>query len=420
MKIAGCRKGFIVYIADFHIHSRFSRATSRDMHLDELAKWASYKGVHLLGSADFTHFQWYHELREKLSETDRQGIYTFGGTDVILTTEVCHIYEKKGKNRKIHNIIFISSLENAARLNRVLERYADLNSDGRPILHIDAKDLVRIVNDSDEKGFVVPAHIWTPHFSLFGSNSGFDAIEECFEEMSGEIFALETGLSSDPSMNWMVSALDRFAFISNSDAHSPSKIGREANVFDKPFSFGELRSILKYKNGNSFLYTVEYFPEEGKYHYDGHRNCDICLSPEESEKNGNICPVCGKKLTVGVLHRIRQLSDRKRGERHRYSIPFRKVLPLSQLMGLSMDKPADSIAVRNRLADVLRCAGSELNILLESPLDDLKGRIDDDLLYLIGRMRKGAIEIRPGYDGEFGKIGIPAEAGKGKDTQSLF
>ncbi|HNS33104.1 MAG TPA: endonuclease Q family protein [bacterium] len=409
-----------MYIADFHIHSRYSRATSKNMELDELARWAAYKGINLLGSADFTHFLWYHELKEKLVETDREGIYSYKGIDFILTTEVSHIYEKHGRTKKVHNLIFLSSVENAGRFNRILERYADLNSDGRPILTVDAKEIVKLVFDADEKGFVVPAHIWTPHFSVFGSNSGFDAIEECFEDMTNEIFALETGLSSDPAMNWMVSALDRFSLISNSDAHSPWKIGREANVFDAPFSFDELRSILKYRNSKRFLYTVEYFPEEGKYHFDGHRNCNICFSPEESLEKGNLCPVCGRKLTVGVLHRVKELSDRNYGEKHRYSIPFKKIIPLSQIIGFSMNKSADSISVRNRLIEILNVAGNEFSVLIETPLKELAGRMDENTLNLLSSMRKGEVEIKPGYDGEFGKIEISVESDKSSDTQSLF
>lgn len=409
-----------MYIADFHIHSKYSRATSKTMQLDELAKWAKYKGINLLGSADFTHFLWYHEIKEKLEESDREGIYRYNGVDFILTAELSHIYEKQGKTKKVHNIIFLSSLEKAGKFNRILERYADLNADGRPILPIDAKEVVKIVGEVDEQGFVVPAHIWTPHFSIFGSNSGFDNIEECFEEMSNEIFALETGLSSDPSMNWMVSALDRFALISNSDAHSPWKIGREANIFDSAFSFSELRNILKYKDKKRFLSTVEYFPEEGKYHFDGHRNCKVCLSPEESMDNKNICPACGRKVTIGVLHRICELSDRPFGSSHKNSIPFKKIVPFSQIIGYAMGKPADSISTRNKLVDIISNVGSEFDILLEIPLSDLNNKMEEGIIHLIDKMRKGAVKIKPGYDGEFGQIEISAELGKDKDAQSLF
>ncbi len=409
-----------MYIADFHIHSKYSRATSKNMQLDELARWAGYKGINLLGSSDFTHFLWYHELKEKLKETDREGIYHYGGIAFILTTEVSHIYEKYGKTKKVHNIIFISSIEHAGKLNRVLERYADLNSDGRPILPFEAKEIVNIVSDVDEKGFVVPAHIWTPHFSLFGSNSGFDTIEECFEETVKEIFALETGLSSDPAMNWMVSALDKFSLISNSDAHSPWKIGREANVFDSAFSFSELKNILKSKDRKRFLFTVEYFPEEGKYHFDGHRNCNVCLSPEESLEKNNLCPVCGRKITIGVLHRVRDLADRDYGTKHKDSIPFKKLIPLSQIIGFALNKPADSISVRNKLIEAVKSIGSEFSILFEIPLNELKGKIDGNIVDLLYKMREGEIQIKPGYDGEFGTIKISGESNQDADIQSLF
>jgi len=409
-----------MYIADFHIHSKYSRATSKSMQLDEMSMWARYKGINLLGTADFTHFLWYHELREKLRETDREGIYNYGGTDFILTAELSHIYEKFGKTKKVHNIVFLSSLEKAGKFNRTLERYADLNSDGRPLLPLDAKEAVKIAMDVDDKGFVVPAHIWTPHFSLFGSNSGFENIEDCFGEVANEIFALETGLSSDPAMNWMVSGLDRFSLISNSDAHSPWKIGREANIFDSDFSFSDLRNILKYKNKNRFLSTVEYFPEEGKYHFDGHRNCKVCLSPEESIKKNNICPVCGRKMTVGVLHRVYELADMAFGRRHKHSLPFKKVVPLAQIIGFALKRPADSISVRKKLVELIHNAGSEFAILLDIPLEDLSGRIEGVFVDLIGKMREGAIRIKPGYDGEFGEIEIPVESDKSQDTQSLF
>lgn len=299
-----------MYIADFHIHSRYSRATSKNMNLKELAQWAVYKGINLLGTGDITHFLWFYELGQNLKETEREGIYTYGGVDFILTGEVCNIYDDTGKNRRIHNIIFSSSLERTERLNRILERYGDINADGRPMLQMGVKELIKIVKEVDEKGFVVPAHIWTPHFSMFGSNSGYNSILDCFGEFSDDIFAVETGLSSDPAMNWMVSALDRFSLISNSDAHSAAKIGREANLFSEPFSFSELRQILKEKDTSRFISTVEYFPEEGKYHFDGHRNCNVRMSPEETRKNKNLCPVCGRKVTVGVLNRVYELSDR--------------------------------------------------------------------------------------------------------------
>ncbi|MGC8976837.1 MAG: endonuclease Q family protein [Candidatus Ratteibacteria bacterium] len=407
-----------MYIADFHIHSKYSRATSKDMELDGLVKWAKYKGINLLGTGDLTHFYWFHDLKRNLVETERFGIYKYKGIDFILTGEVCNIFEKRGNVKKIHNIVFISSLEKAEKFNKIIERYGDLNSDGRPVLQMEAKALLKILKDTDEFGFVVPAHIWTPHFSLFGSNSGFDRIEECFEELTNEIFALETGLSSDPEMNWRLSALDRFSLISNSDAHSPSKIGREANVFEKEFDFKDLINILKNKD---FKLTIEYFPEEGKYHYDGHRNCRVCFSPEETVKNNYICPICGRKVTVGVMHRVEKLSDRKPGDKPKKFVPFKKLVPLDQIIGSVLNKEVSSQIVLKTYFEMVNKFGSEFYILLDASETELENnKIDEKILEGIKNVRKGNVRIKPGYDGEFGKVEIPIEFSKNKDEQTLF
>lgn len=410
-----------MYIADFHIHSRYSRATSKNTNLDELTKWSKYKGINLLGTGDITHFLWFHELSHLLAETERDGIYHYNGTDFILTGEVCNIFEdRKGKVKKVHLIIFLSSFLNAEKLNRMLERYADLNADGRPILQMDVKEFVKIFKDSDDKGFIVPAHIWTPHFSLFGSNSGFNSMYECFGDFTDEIFALETGLSSDPEMNWMVSALDNCTLISNSDAHSPSKIGREVNIFTEKFDFTSLKKILKDKDTKRFALTVEYFPEEGKYHFDGHRNCNVCMSPEETKKNNSICPVCGRKLTIGVMNRVYELSDRKYGEKPAKFVPFRKMVPLDQIIASIFNKDVDSLLVRNKYIEIIGRTGPEFTILLELPEDELRKKIDDDIVDGICRVREGRINIVPGYDGEFGKVEISCRDSKVKDEQTLF
>jgi uncharacterized protein (TIGR00375 family) len=340
--------------------------------------------------------------------------------DFILTGEVCNIYDDGGRSRRIHNILFMPCIEKTEKLNRILERYGDINADGRPILQMESRELVKIVKDTDETGFVVPAHIWTPHFSMFGSNSGYDAIEECFGEYTREIFAVETGLSSDPAMNWMVSALDRMSLISNSDAHSPGKIGREANLFSAPFSFPELRTILKTKDRRRFLSTVEYFPEEGKYHFDGHRNCNVCLSPEETLKNKNLCPVCGRKVTVGVLNRVHKLADRQYGDKPDMFIPFKKLVPLDQIIGGILKKPVDSAAVKNKHLEILDRLGTEFSILLEISDRDMEGRIDDNIIEGIKAVREGGVNIEPGYDGEFGKVEIRIGDSSIKEQQTLF
>jgi uncharacterized protein (TIGR00375 family) len=406
-----------MYIADFHIHSKYSRATSKDMELDGITKWARYKGVNLLGTGDITHFYWFYELKRNLKETDRFGIYNYKGIDFILTGEVCNIFEYKGITKKIHNIVFFSNFENAEKFNKIIERYGDLNSDGRPILQIEAKELLKIVNEVDDFGFIVPAHIWTPHFSLFGSNSGFDDIEECFGELTEEIFALETGLSSDPEMNWRLSKLDRFSLISNSDAHSPSKIGREANIFYDKFDFKGLIEILKNKK---FKMTIEYFPEEGKYHYDGHRNCKVCFSPEETRKNNYLCPVCGRKVTIGVMHRVEILSDRKNKERPEKYVPFKKIVPLDQIIASVMNKELSSQIVQKTYFEIINKIGSEFDIFFKIDENELDNKIEKRILEGIKNVKKGNVIIKPGYDGEFGKVEIKIGLSKSKDELSLF
>lgn len=406
-----------MYIADFHVHSKYSRATSKDMDLEGITKWAKYKGINLIGTGDITHFYWFHELKRNLRETERFGIYRYKGIDFILTGEVCNIFERRGITKKIHNIIFISSFEKGEKLNKVLERYGDLNADGRPILQLEAKELLILLKEIDEFAFIVPAHIWTPHFSLFGSNSGFDSIEECFGDLTDEIFALETGLSSDPEMNWRLSSLDRFSLISNSDAHSPSKIGREANIFFKEFDFKELIDILENKN---FKMTIEYFPEEGKYHYDGHRNCKVCFSPEETKKNNYICPVCKRKVTVGVMHRVEELADREKGEKPEKYVPFKKLVPLDQIIGSVMNKEISSQIVQRTYFEIINKIGPEFYVLLEVPENELCEKIDEIIFEGIKNVRKGIVNIKPGYDGEFGKVEIPIDIHKTENEQTLF
>ena len=281
------------FIADFHIHSKFSRATSKDMDIRHLSEWAKIKGIKLMGTGDFTHHLWLEELKNNLEDCGN-GLYQFNGVNFILTAEISSIYSKNGRGYRIHNIIVAPSFKSVDAINDILSRVGNLASDGRPILGLDAAELARIVFDIDENCMVIPAHIWTPWFSLFGSMSGFDRIADCFEGQTEKIFALETGLSSDPAMNWRLSALDRFTLISNSDSHSPQKIGREANVFDCELEYMTIRDVLKTKDKKRFLYTIEFFPEEGKYHYDGHRLCQTRMSPQETKQNNGRCPKCHK------------------------------------------------------------------------------------------------------------------------------
>ncbi len=405
-----------MFICDFHIHSKYSRATSPSTDLENLSLWAKRKGVNLLGTGDFTHPIWFEELKRKLKPT-AEGIYAYNGVKFILTAEVCNIFTKKGRVKKIHNLVFLPSLEKVFKLNQKLERFGELGSDGRPILHLEAEELVKMVSDTASNGFVVPAHIWTPHFSLFGANSGFNHISECFGKETENIFALETGLSSDPPMNWRLSGLDGYTLISNSDAHSPSRIGREANVFKEPLDYPEIKKVLKNKDRKRFLFTVEYFPQEGKYYFDGHRNCKSCLSPEEAKKNGNRCPVCGRKITIGVMHRVVDLADREGGFTPEKAIPCKHLIPLEQIIAWVLKKGTKSKTVQNQYLQIINQLGSEFKVLLEIPEEELKGNLPVDIARAIIKVRKERVELSPGYDGEYGKIEIPLGDG---EQQKLF
>ena len=310
-----------MYIADLHIHSHYSRATSKDCTPEHLDLWARRKGIGLVGAGDFTHPAWREELREKL-EPAGSGFYTLkkelripdsaaGGASpqFVVTGEISSIYKKHGRVRKVHSLILLPGLEEAELVSRKLEAIGNIHSDGRPILGLDCQDLLEILLELCPRAVYIPAHIWTPHFSLFGAFSGFDSVEECFGHLAPHIHAMETGLSSDPPMNWRISALDRYQLVSNSDAHSPAKLGREANLFDTELSYDALREAIE--TGKGLAGTIEFFPEEGKYHYDGHRKCGLCLAPAETQAYGGTCPVCGRKLTVGVSHRVEQLAGRR-------------------------------------------------------------------------------------------------------------
>ncbi|MFA5105153.1 MAG: endonuclease Q family protein [Candidatus Margulisiibacteriota bacterium] len=393
------------FAADLHLHSKYSRATSKDMGLESICQWAKWKGLSVVGTGDFTHPLWFSELKKKLKD-DGSGLFGYNGIKYMLTTEVCNIFHDKDKLRKIHTMIFAPSFEAAAKINKELGRFADLMSDGRPIFSLHAKKMAEIAFSVSNECVLVPCHIWTPHFSLFGSNNGFDSIGECFGEYCRNIFAAETGLSSDPAMNWRVSALDRIALISNSDAHSPSKLGREANVFDTDLSYKGIISALKAKDPKRFLYTVEFFPEEGKYHYDGHRNCKVCLSPKDTRKKKKKCPQCGKQLTPGVLSRVEELADREEGFKPERSIPFKNLVPLIEIIAEAYDKGTDTAYVRNEYIKALSSGGSELDMLVDRPLEELATFIPPIIVEGIKRVREGKVAISPGYDGQYGEIKI--------------
>ncbi len=379
------------------------------MGLEQMARWAKLKGINLLGTSDFTHPAWFLELKEKLRPSDLYGLYEFDGVYFILTAEVSNFFSINGKGRKVHNLLFSPSLETALRINQRLRRYGSLSVDGRPALTNSARELLRIVKDLSPEAFIVPAHAWTPWFSIFGSRSGFDSIEECFGEDTREIFAIETGLSSDPAMNWRVSSLDRVTLISNSDAHSPTRLGREANVYAEPLDFKELLEALKGKDGTKFLYTIEFFPEEGKYHFDGHRSCGVLFSPSESRTHKNNCPVCGKPLTIGVMHRVEELADRPESFIPQDRMPFRRLLPLDEVIAQVLRKQVGTVSVENEYMKLVQAFGSEMNVLLDVPIPYLEKVTSPPLAKAIAHMRQGKVKTTPGYDGEYGKIEIDLE-----------
>jgi len=394
-----------MFIVDLHIHSKYSRATSKDMNIKTLAKWAKIKGIDLLGTGDFTHPEWLNELKKDLEPVE-YGIFKHDNVNFILTAEVSNIYFKAGKSRKIHNILIAPSLEIVTEINKALSEYGDLYSDGRPILKLEADKMVKKILSISKDCIIIPGHIWTPHFSLFGANSGFDSIEECFEEETEHIYALETGLSSDPLMNWRWSGLDRFTLVSNSDSHSPRKIGREANVFDSKIGYNQLHETLKNKDKDKFLYTVEFFPQEGKYHWDGHRKCNIRLSPGEARRVNNTCPSCGRKLTIGVMHRVEKLGDREENFILENSPGYKHMVPLAEIIACALGVGADTVGVEKEYNKLIKTFGSEFNILLNVPEGEFKKKCSPKIASGILKVRAENLEVIPGYDGVYGEVKI--------------
>lgn len=418
------------FIVDFHIHSRYSRATSKDMNIASLDAWARIKGIHVLGTGDFTHPLWFKELKENL-EPAEPGLYRLKNsqsqTRFLLTAEISSIYSKGGKTRRIHTLVFAPSFEIVDTINANLGWIGNLKSDGRPILGLDAKELAKIAFNASPECLVIPAHAWTPWFSIFGSKSGFDSIEECFEEYTKYIYAIETGLSSDPAMNWRISKLDKIALISNSDSHSPSRIGREANIFDTELSYKGIAEAIKERSEavdgpKKFVSTVEFFPEEGRYHYDGHRNCGVCLAPEQSKKHNNICPKCGRPLTLGVVYRVGELADRAFGQKPPTAPPFKNLIPLDQIIGDALELGVSSKGVQKEYDLLISKIGNEFKILLDATEEDLRSATLPKIAQGIMKVRQGKVNIEPGYDGEYGKISIfrQDEKGDAGGQESLF
>ena len=407
------------FIADLHIHSKYSRATSETMNVEELARWAKLKGIALMGTGDFTHPLWFRELKDKLTASTG-GLYEYKGVNFILTCEVYNNFYVDGKAKRIHNIIFAPSLEVVERLNRKLQEHGDLVSDGRPVLKLDAKDLVKICLDISSDCFIVPSHAWTPHFSIFGSNSGFDSVEECFGEETKNIHCLETGLSSDPQMNWRLSKLDRYALISNSDSHSPHRVGREANALNCDLNYKQIIDAIKSKDRKRFLYTIEFFPEEGKYHYDGHRNCKARVAPKDAIRNKNLCPICGRKLTVGVMHRVEELADRPEGFIPDNAVPFKHMIPLDQIIADVRGVGEMAQSVEREYMEIVSKCDNEFNVLLRMSEAELKSQLPQKIAEGVIRVREGKVNILPGYDGEYGTIKIFGPEEIGEKQLTLF
>ena len=421
------------FYADLHIHSKYSRATSRDCDLEHLAWWARRKGLTVVATGDFTHPAWWQEIRDKLvpaepglfrlrPDVERAALATLppacrGPVRFMLEVEISTIYKLGDKTRKIHHLVYAANLETAGRFRDALGKIGNIKSDGRPILGLDSRHLLEITLESGDDAYLVPAHVWTPWFAVLGSKSGFDSVTECYGDLADHIFAVETGLSSDPPMNWRVSQLDRYTLVSNSDAHSPPKLGREANVFDTELDYFAMRQALE--TGAGFSGTLEFFPEEGKYHLDGHRACGVRLEPEATRSADGRCPSCGKPVTVGVLHRVETLADRPVGGKPDETLPFRSLVPLPEIVGELHSVGAKSKTVERTMASLVSRLGPELEILQATPLEDVERTAGTLMAEAVRRLRAGHVRAEGGYDGEYGVIRL-FEPGEVSSQISLF
>ncbi len=429
----------MTFLADLHIHSRYARATSKNSDLEHHFEWAQYKGLTVIGTGDFTHPAWFAELKEKL-EPAEPGLFKLKtefqqlrgdmvpascrneNMNVMVTTEISCIYKKNDKVRKVHHLIWAPDLETVAKISSELDKIGNIESDGRPILGMTSKELLQLALDASPDCFFVPAHIWTPWFAVFGSKSGYDTMEEAFEELTPHIYAYETGLSSDPAMNWRLSSLDNLTAISNSDAHSPAKLGRESNEFDTDLSYYAICDAIKENSLEKLKTTIEFFPEEGKYHLDGHRACNVCCRPKETKELDGLCKVCGKPLTVGTLHRIDNLSDRNEeftgnhngpepvkfaGHNRR---PFESLIPLPEVIASVFQMGEKSRKVQAEYFNLLSQIGNEMTILRHTTKSNLLRATTPDIAQAIVDIRAGKVDIQPGFDGEYGKIAVSQES----------
>jgi len=412
-------------IADLHIHGRYSRATSEQMSIPEIARYSKIKGLNLVGTGDFTHPQWLKEIKETLTTEQDTGLFKLtsnmdSSTRFILTTEVCTIFDYKGESKKVHHVLLTPSMETAVQINESLKRFGDLASDGRPIIDMTAPQLVEQVMAVSSENMIFPAHAWTPWFSIFGAFSGFDTIEDCYQDMTKHIHALETGLSSDPPMNWRLSNLDRFTLVSNSDCHSfwPWRIGREANVFElEKFTYQQVTGAIKSNDPARFKFTIETDPAYGKYHWTGHRNCKVSLAPQEAIKFNNVCPVCRRKLTKGVEQRVEELADRPINFKREGAPGFLRLLPLSEIIAAVLGTGSPSTqAVWKNYNLLVEKFGNEYTVLIDTPMDALAKVVDAPIAQAIVKVRNGTVKVTPGYDGVYGQIvlGVDAPAVKPK------
>lgn len=408
---------------DLHLHSHYSRATSKEMNVVSLYKWGKMKGINMIGTGDFTHPEYFEELQDKL-EPAEQGLFKLKKEFAIeqdeqlpeilqdqvirfiLTVEISNIYKRHDAARRLHNLVIMPSFEAASEFNSKLERVGNLKSDGRPILGLDSRDLLEISMGTDDAAYFIPAHIWTPWFAMFGSKSGFDSIEDAFGDLADQIKTVETGLSSDPFMNWRLSHLDGITLTSNSDAHSPAKLGREANIYKGKMDYQSLINAMK--TGNSdWVGTIEFFPEEGKYHADGHKKCDISLAPDKTKELNGKCPKCGGKLTVGVLHRVSDLADRKESYIPKDHKKVEYIIPLMEMIAeVEGVKSINSKAVQGKYIEMLRELGDEFSILRNVPLKEIENKGFEQMALAIDKMRSGEVHVVPGYDGVFGVVKV--------------
>jgi len=391
-------------VADLHVHSKYARATSPQCDIAGLAQGAKVKGIDVMATGDFTHPVYFNEITRDLKPSeDGSGIYSHGGTRFILSTEISLIYASKLGPKRMHHIVLAPSLETAAQINDTLGKRGNLKSDGRPILGIPSPEFADILFAISPDIMIIPAHAWTPWFSVFGSMSGVDTMEQAFEDRAKDIFAIETGLSSDPGMNWMVSKLDRYSLVSNSDAHSLDNLGREANVFDLPpaLSFSAVRDAIKTRKG--FVKTYEFYPEEGKYHYDGHRACGVRWNPSETKSHGGICTVCRKPVTVGVLNRVEELADRKAGAKPEGAVPFQYIVPLRTIISKTIKKGEKTGAVSEEYGRIVRYFKSEFAVF-EADAERIRLAANPEVASAIMKVKCGNIRWLPGYDGVFGEL----------------